>query len=92
MSEWNLLPPVFKNTSNSFRVILPGDKLSQLNERQIIIWQYLLDKRKITRRDVEGILPTVPQATLRSDLVRMRNIGLLRQIGQSSNTHYEATF
>jgi len=92
MSEWKLLPPVFKNTSNSFKVILPGNKLSQLNERQIIIWQHLMDKHRITRKDVEILLSTVPQATLRSDLARMRDIGLLNQMGQSSNTHYEATF
>ena len=92
MSEWRLLPPVFKNTSNSFKVILPGDKLSQLNERQIIIWQHLMDKHRITRRDVEILLPNASQGTLRSDLVRMRDIGLLNQIGQSSSTYYEATF
>ncbi len=92
MSEWKLLPPVFKNTSNSFRVILPGNKLSQLNERQIIIWQHLMDKHKITRKDVEILIPTVPPATLRSDLAKMRDIGLLNQVGQSSNTHYAATF
>jgi len=92
MSEWRLLPPVFKNTSNSFKVILPGDKLSQLNERQIIIWQHLMDKHRIMRKDVEMLLPNVPQATLRSDLVKMRDIGLLSQVGQSSSTYYEATF
>jgi predicted HTH transcriptional regulator len=92
MSEWGLLPPVFKNTSNSFKVILPGKKLSQLNKRQIIIWQHLMDKRRIIRKDVETFIPNVPQATLRSDLARMRDIGLLRQMGQSSSTYYEATF
>jgi len=92
MSEWKLLPPVFKNTSNSFRVILPGDKLSQLNERQIIIWQHLMEKHWITRKDVETLLPNVSQATLRSDLTRMRDIGLLNKMGQSSSTYYEATF
>ena len=81
MSEWGLLPPVFKNTSNSFKVILPGRKLSQLNKRQIIIWQHLMDKRRITRKDVETFIPNVPQATLRSDLAKMRDIGLLRQMG-----------
>ncbi|NCD06107.1 MAG: hypothetical protein EOL97_08310 [Spirochaetia bacterium] len=92
MSEWGLLPPVFKNTSNSFKVVLPGKKLSQLNKRQMIIWQHLVDKHRITRKNVEIFIPNVPQATLRSDLVRMRDIGLLRQMGQSSSTYYEATF
>ncbi|PIR66901.1 MAG: hypothetical protein COU51_01440 [Parcubacteria group bacterium CG10_big_fil_rev_8_21_14_0_10_36_14] len=92
MSEWGLLPPIFKNTSNSFRVILPGEKLSQLNERQLYIWQHLVDNRRITRKEVEGLLPDISAATLRSDLVRMREIGLLNQMGQSSNTYYESSF
>jgi len=92
MSEWGLLPPIFKNTSNSFRVILPGEQLSQLNERQLYIWQHLVDNRRITRKEVEGLLPDISAATLRSDLVRMREIGLLNQMGQSSNTYYESSF
>jgi len=92
MSEWSLLPPIFKNTSNSFKVILPGEKLSQLNERQLKIWEYLMDKRKITRKEIEILLPNDSQAVVRSDLVKMRDIGLLSQKGQSSNTFYDASF
>ena len=92
MSEWGLLPPIFKNTSNSFRVILPGEKLSQLNERQLSIWQHLVDKERITRKEVEELLPNASQAVLRSDLVKMREIGLLNQMGQASNTYYECSF
>jgi len=51
-----------------------------------------MDTRRIIRKDVETFIPNVPQATLRSDLARMRDIGLLRQMGQSSSTYYEATF
>ena len=92
MSEWKLLPPIFKNTSNSFKVILPGEPLSQLNERQLIIWQHLMDKRKITRKGAEELLPNTPEATLRADLAKMRDVGLLNQMGQASNTYYEVTF
>ncbi len=92
MSEWKLLPPIFKNTSNSFKVILPGEPLSQLNERQLVIWQCLMDKRKITRKETEVLLPDTPEATLRADLAKMRDIGLLNQMGQAANTYYEATF
>jgi predicted HTH transcriptional regulator len=92
MSEWKLLPPIFKNTSNSFKVILPGEKLSQLNERQLVIWQHLVDKSRITRKEAEEQLPNVPQATIRTDLVKMKEVGLLNQMGQGSNTYYEASF
>jgi ATP-dependent DNA helicase RecG len=92
MAEWKLLPPIFKNTSNSFKVILLGNELSSLNERQIIIWEYLKDNRKITRKEAEDLLPDTPQATVRTDLAKMRDLGLVNQLGQAANTYYEATF
>lgn len=92
MSEWNLLSPLFKNTSNSFKVILPGRILSQLNGRQIHIWELLLDRLRITRKELETLLPEVPQQTLNYDLRKMKDSGLIRKIGQSLHTHYETNF
>ena len=92
MIEWKLLPPIFKNTSNSFRVILPGEKLSQLNERQLKIWEYLADHQKMTRKEIEVILPDIPQQTIIYDLRKMKEMGLIHQEGKSSNTYYEANF
>lgn len=92
MSEWNLLPPLFKNTSNSFKVILPGKALSQLNSRQMQIWELLLDRLKITRKEIETALPEVPQQTINYDLRKMKDIGLIHQNGQSMHTYYEANF
>ncbi|MFZ2975400.1 MAG: ATP-binding protein [Candidatus Moraniibacteriota bacterium] len=92
MSEWGLLPPIFKNSSNSFKVILPGEKLSQLNERQIKIWEYLLENQKINRKDVEKILPDTPLQTINYDLRKMKDTGLIHQEGKSVSTYYEANF
>ncbi len=92
MREWGLLPPIFKNTSNSFKVILPSEKLSQLNDRQLEIWQYLIDQQKITRNDIENMLSHVPQATVSSDLLKMQGIGLVLKQGQSKSTYYVASF
>ncbi len=92
MEEWGLLPPIFKNSSNSFKVILPGERLSQLNDRQLAIWGQVMDKHRITRRDVEALLPDVPEQTISYDLRKMRDMGLVRQAGQARNTYYEATF
>jgi ATP-dependent DNA helicase RecG len=92
MKEWDLLPPIFKNTSNSFRVILPGIKLSGLNERQLKIWEYLMDNQKIRRRDVEKLLPDTYVKSINSDLLGMKKIGLIHQEGGSKNTYYEANF
>lgn len=92
MDEWGLLPPIFKNTSNSFKVILPGKKLSELNERQLKIWEYLVDYQKMTRKEIEVVLPDIPQQTISNDISKMKSIGLIHQEGQSVNTYYEANF
>lgn len=92
MAEWDLLPPILKDTANSFRVILPGPKLSALNERQHMIWQRLMMQRRITRRDIEEMLPEASEQTIGLDLRTMRDLGLLRQEGQARNTYYEAAF
>lgn len=92
MDEWGLLPPILKNTANSFRVILPGEKLSQLNVRQVKIWEYLTDNQKVTRKDAEGILVGTPSQTINHDLRKMKEVGLILQEGQSSNIYYKASF
>lgn len=92
MAEWGLLPPIFKNSSNSFKVILPGEKLSQLNERQVKIWLHLIDRQKITRKEIEAILPGMSMQTIGFDLKKMQDIGLIHKEGQSMNTYYMSNF
>ncbi len=92
MSKWGLLNPLFKNTSNSFRVILPGEKLSQLNERQLKIWEYLVENGKITRKEAEILVGDTAQQTISGDLRKMKDIRLIRQVGDSKDTFYESSF
>ena len=92
MQKWNLLPPIFKNTSNSFKVILMGEKLSKLNERQIKIWEYLVENKTITAKECENLISETPRITLNHDLKQMRQLGLIYQRGQSINTYYETAF
>ena len=92
MQRWGLLDPLFKNTSNSFRVILPGEKLNQLNERQLKIWEYLVENGRITRRVAETLLPDTPQQTISYDVRKLKDIGLIRQVGESKDTFYESSF
>ncbi|MFH1956356.1 MAG: ATP-binding protein [Patescibacteria group bacterium] len=92
MKEWNLLPPIFKNTANSFKVILMGEKLSKLNERQVKIWNYLVENKKITAKECEKTMPDVPRQTLNYDLKKMQEMGLIHQMGESRSTYYEAIF
>jgi len=92
MKKWNLLSPIFKNTSNSFKVILMGEKLSKLNERQIKIWEYLVENETVTAKECETFMPQAPRATLNHDLKQMCQLGLIHQMGQSRSTYYQATF
>lgn len=92
MREWRLLEPLFKNTANSFKVILPGHRLSKLNERQIKIWEYLVEKEKTTVRECESFLLNTPRTTINSDLQKLQEIGLIRQLGVAKDTYYILTF
>jgi len=92
MKEYGLLDPIFKNTANSFRVILPGSRLSKLNERQLIIWEHLVEKDKITIKECGILLPDIPRTTINYDLQKLQDIGLIRQAGESINTYYIPAF
>jgi ATP-dependent DNA helicase RecG len=92
MKEWKLLPPIFKNTTNSFKVILMGNELSGLNERQVAIWNHLVENKKITAKECEKIMPGVPRQTINYDLKKMQDMKLLHPVGESRNTYYEANF
>lgn len=90
--KWGLLPPIFKNTTNSFKVILPGEKLSKLNERQLHIWAYLVEQKKVFATDCEGMLPDVPRQTINYDLSKMQELGLIHKVGSTRDAYYEANF
>ena len=92
MKEWRLLPPIFKNTTNSFKVILMGDELSELNERQVMIWNHLVESKKITAKECEKIMPDVPRQTINYDLKKMQDMKLIHAVGESRSTYYEANF
>lgn len=92
MAEWELMRPIFKNTVNSFKVILLGKELSKLNERQIKIWDYLQENKRITAKKCKEILKKVPRTTINYDLKRMQEIGLIRPRGESVGRYYEGIF
>jgi ATP-dependent DNA helicase RecG len=91
MKRWHLLPPIFKNTTNSFKVVLMGQELSELNERQIEIWNYMVEHKKITAKECESIL-NVPRQTINYDLKKMQEMSLIHQVGESRKIYYEANF
>ena len=90
--KWGLLQPIFKNTTNSFKVILPGEKLSKLNDRQFRIWDYLVEQKRIFATDCEKILLDVPRQTINYDLSKMQELGLIHKVGSTRDAHYESNF
>jgi len=92
MKEWNLLSPIFKNTSNSFKVILMGEKLSKLNDRQVKIWEYLIANKTVTAKECESLFKEVSRKTVNNDLNKMEKLGLIRHRGQSVGRHYISAF
>ena len=92
MKEWDLLPPIFKNTSNSFKVILMGAELSKLNERQVKIWEYLVENGTVTTKECENLFKDVSRRTIYNNLSKMENLGLVKSKGESVNRHYVSAF
>ena len=92
MREWGLLDPIFKNMSNSFRVILLGESLKDLNERQVTIWKTLQDRRKITSRECKEMFEGVSRATIGLDLNKLVEMELIVAKGSSINTYYEPQY
>jgi len=60
----------------------------RVDSRQVI----QLDNEKITRKNIEEIIVDVVRQTISGDLKKMKDMGLIRQIGGSSNIYYEASF
>lgn len=93
MSEYGLLSPTFKNSSNSFKVTLLGSEFSKLNERQIQVWQILQEpNRTITTAECISLFKGISRSAISLDLNKMTELNLIEKIGKGSNTHYKVAF
>lgn len=92
MNEWGLLEPIFKNLSNSFKVILLGSVFKELNQRQVRIWNALQEKKQITSRECKEMFPEMSKATIGLDLNKLESIELIVSRGSSYNTFYESVY
>lgn len=92
MQEWGLVDPLFKNSSNSFKVTLLGESFKGLNERQLAIWHYLQDNKTITAKHATSLFDAVSRASVNGDLREMVGMGLVVAKGSSSNTFYEPKY
>lgn len=92
MHEWGLLEPIFKNTSNVFKVILLGETLNVLNSRQISIWYAIQENKKMTSKACRDLFPDNSKATIANDLKKLAEIGLIIPKGLGMNTFYEPKY
>ena len=89
MKEIGLQEPIFKNTSNSFKVTLPGDQFSELNQRQIEIWHTLQDRNRMTAKECQQLFENISRASISIDLSKLVELGLIVSKGSGSSTYYE---
>ena len=88
MAEEDLLEPVFKNISNSFKVTLFGKSFKDLNDRQVKMWQLIQDKNRITTKECLVYFKPVSRATISNDLNKLIELNLIKIMGSSNNTYY----
>lgn len=88
MNEWGLLQPIFKNSANSFKVLLLGKPFKSLNPRQVDIWHGIQERGRLTAKDCREMFPDVSKATVSNDIKKLIEIGLIGTEGLSTNTFY----
>lgn len=92
MIAYNLPEPIFKNSANSFKVVLFGKQFKKLNPRQILIWNYLQENRFINAKTACKLIPKVSRPTINNDLRQMTELELITQRGNGSLTFYESAY
>ncbi len=92
MNRWGLVEPLFKNSSNSFKVTLLGSDYNVLNYRQLKFWNVLQNSNYLTASIARDLFPDVSRPTINSDLKEMVDLRLIRMKGASSSTYYEPEY
>ncbi len=92
MNSIGLVEPLFKNSSNSFKVTLLGEEYTKLNERQLRFWHILQEKNHLTASIAHEQFPNLSRPTINGDLRTMLEMGLIKQKGSSSSTYYEPEY
>ena len=90
MAEKGLLEPVFKNVSNSFKVVLLGKIFAELNERQVKIWHLIQEKGKATTNELTDYFNSeFSRATVSNDINKLIELNLVEVVGLASSTYYK---
>jgi ATP-dependent DNA helicase RecG len=93
MNAYGLINPLFKNSANSFKVTLLGEKFKNLNDRQLKIWQILQETgRTVNAQECVELLRGVSRPSIAVDLKYMLDIGLIEKEGAGPSTRYKARY
>ena len=88
MQQIGLPCPVFRNSANMFTVTLLGSSFANLTERQLAVWQIVLNRSRVSSKVIlEQISVTKP--TLASDLKKLIELDLIRAVGSGPSRTYE---
>lgn len=88
MQEGGLPRPIFRNAANMFGVTLLGQQFSSLTERQLEVWQIILNRSRATAKVVAEQLE-VSRPTVVNDLNKLIELDLVRPIGSGPSSTYE---
>lgn len=88
MMQNGLARPIFKNVANMFTVTLLGPRFAKLSERQLAVWQMILNHGRLTAKDILEEINTVSRPTIIADINRLTELGLVASAGVGRNTSY----
>ncbi len=81
--------PIFRNVANLFTVTLLGPQFANLTERQLAIWQLILNQTRISARDISENIGSVSRPTIIADVNALITKGLVAPHGSGRNVTYE---
>lgn len=88
MRQAELPRPIFRNSANMFTVTLLGSRFKELTERQLEVWQIVLNRSRVSAKTV-GEQLGVSRPSIVSDINKLIELGLVVQIGSGPSTTYE---
>lgn len=88
MQKMNLPRPIFRNSANMFTVTLLGSQFGGLTERQLTIWQFILNRSRTSARLVAEHVGASRPTTV-GDINKLVELGLVRSHGSGPSVMYE---
>jgi ATP-dependent DNA helicase RecG len=88
MQQIGLPRPVFRNTANMFTVTLLGSRFGGLTERQLAVWQIVLNRSRVSAKVISEQVG-VSRPPVVNDLNKLIELGLVVALGSGPTTTYE---